>query len=627
MRPGSSELVGSLRERVHREIETSPVLTAAQERERKARRLPIDKLLLAVFQIVACVLMVSYVPLLLGIVCHGLGRAAGLGVVALAVTGVSCLFATFLWTQLHASRALVVLGPLPISDGDFLRLQGFWTLVWSLAIIPLAAMSYTTIATYGALPPEMVEKTTTLSACLKHILVVLPEMPWLTIMAISVLQWLVALTVASILLVPCPRLLLGVLGLTFAFGYPLILFCWAMVASQADLPVPAAGQWLLDLPNRATPAGWLGAGWQLACVGDNSGAARWIAPACCLLIVLPVLWRRLRHSYRIEEIDFSCVGAEALRSSGLANLQSILANPLSILAIPGKRAAAAIQAPNRLSGDELAADVRCLLAQELDSDWSQCGLVERLAACWLTEREQAIASGLLAGEQPRWTYYWILAVPITLAALLLVMMAPFPLSLIVCLGLPWFYLVAPLRWGPASWRGFFTSSSAGQFSSLPAFAPIGFFETSRMMGKITLVQALFLLPLFGLAGSCLAWQRGVPLHFCTLPGFLGAVAALYATCLYHPCIVVWYFAEMTSLSSIWQRIGVHVLTVIGFVLTVVVVALVSGFTGPMGQFVLIVVMFQFWSVGAWRYYGWAYDRGRGELYTSNLGSYAAKLVK
>lgn len=442
---------------------------------------------------------------------HEMGIPLLLAAVALYATGVTFRLSARLIQELRSPDDLMPLACLPLSDQDIFDLQ--WQRLRSRSLWLL----YYFIVAYA------------LAAGLGHF----SALGWLTALALALLQWPLALSLAAGLLALGNRRALETTGLFIMFGciwLPFVIFS------------ERAHQLVISSLDHFLPAGWITVAFSQGLLAGDPRAWWWLAPVALLAAASPLLLRRQRRRYILKEVPASAGSRLDFDNLVLTGLDDVL-----------------LPKPLPEPEDPSRAFSRQLLEAP---DWSRAGFVERLAGRWLTPAQRRAAEFLL-GWPPGWTRLWTVSALMTLAAAIAVLPVAPPwswLTLAAALAIAvWFLgtggrlwprpfkfsrmiflvLFSCLIWGlalrhlgfsPASalvailaypvglyslpflvlgpWRGF--TPPWGRPGVYPwALFPISWWDMVALVLKTNLVRCLFALPLLLVMGAIIGFSAGM----------------------------------------------------------------------------------------------------------------------
>lgn len=361
--------------------------------------------------------------------------------------------------------------------------------------------------------------------------------------------------------------------------------------------LPGLVSWLSDLAYWIPPAGWI----QYA-LGLSVSRGMWSDWMPCLiagtvLACYPVALRRLRQGYVLRETDF----AQAFRLTATGEAAALRLKEY------GEQFA---QAPQ----DAAATVKRLAFLDRLD--WQKAGLVERIVALALTERERTIAEFLTASN-PGWTKG--LRALLIAGVVLLILAKFFSAQLASGIGVITFVVVFLLMGGSQSWRGFGSSAVIGLPPPFYAFYPMSFTELHRTVLKVMLVRFLVMVPFFAgaayLFGGTLNLKTGLLLTYVLKFSLAGIVA--------QPLLAIMPFSASSNDSD---RFRFAVIALIYGLLTVA-----CG-----GAFIFVQSPTLAYSAGlagtllCWfapKLYGWRFDRNGFDLLPSARSTTSTALAR
>ncbi|MBI2929202.1 MAG: hypothetical protein HYY24_26355 [Verrucomicrobia bacterium] len=441
-----------VRRRVRLELRASPALWREYKRVRKRPAREVGPWVLRAMLTVALGVLIAATA------DHGVPLAGQLGLVTCWCIGWSLYYAALLRAHLYSYDALVLaVLPLP-PDAVFrqqwkqFRLGTWWTLVdVGVAFSVIGALT-------AAAPPA-----------------------WLAALSALGLHWLGTLALAGLLVTFWPKA-------PYGLGYQALLFLLFGIA--------IAGQWvappLLGLLDKLTPAlqwappfGWINFAVRRVVESEWSALGFLFPILGLLLLALRFAQRRLAAAYAVEEFV-----ADAF--SGRAGLEPADQEAPLAEGADGR-------APSR-SEAELALPRGALRA---NGDVARRGWLERLAFAWFTPRERTLAEFMSAG-QLRWTGALWTGTGFTALALLAGATLGGAGEAIFFIGL----FIALTAAVPLLAFGFSAFSTVPQFSaSFPVYAglPLGYWELSRLLLKVSLLRIAAFTPVALAAGWASEW--------------------------------------------------------------------------------------------------------------------------
>ncbi|MBI2678082.1 MAG: hypothetical protein HYX28_04825 [Candidatus Koribacter versatilis] len=409
---------------------------------------------------------------------------------------------------------------------------------------------------------------------------------WPLILFAAALQWLLVASLAVTLTWRPPWLPPRVLQLVMALHLPAFAAVYA--------------------PNWLAPvfpfARFLPGGWVAAAMWSTLGGGTWV------WWLLPVLgtgalsvtgWRRLSATYSDPALD------------------EMLQSPDSVVALDEE--AGDIPVEDTLTEDGLAEwqKVREGMAREVgragilegrvgeSSQSSQAGPLDRAASRCLTPRELVLMELLLGGRPSGYTAAWkISALTIAGSALLAVLLPAtrgFALvAVVIGCGLG-----APLMGG--RWIGFHASMTGERVMPVYACFPVGYWELSRLIFKVSALRFAAWLPLVAGAGAAF----GTP---GSAAGTATALEVAMIAIMLQPFMVAGHFAYVSDFTKRvnWQKL---VLTGMGFLLLVgVAVGGVIVFNAPtlLSKMIALLALCGL-SFFFWASYGLLQECGRVDL--------------
>lgn len=549
-----------LKRRVRTEVRASPTLRQEYKHAQRGRRWWNFRVTPNFYRLVFWFVALNF-----------LGRGLMPVGTVLAFIWLWALAATFWWagrlqSTLYFAAELNLFHHLPITDAEIFQVQ--WRKFYRAALWPILDFAFL----YGALAYQLgagwqSPATGVLFGCLQGFFNIAIATG---LLGFGMRRWL-----------PVSALLLYVtaVGLLF-FGSRLPGFVGLMSAAAYWIP----------------PAGWVHFALGLKV---SSGAGHDWVPcliAGTALAVFPIARRRLERNYQLTEGVF----AQAFQFTATGEAAALrLKDYGEQFAQPPQDVSASIAA--RAFLDQL--------------DWRKAGLVERIVARTLTEREQTIAEFLTAAN-PGWTKSWRMMVLVGLA--LLIAMKVFSMQSVSGLAVITFIVVL-LMGGNQAWRGFGPAAPVGLPPPLYALYPVGFFELHRTVLKIMLVRFLLFLPL--LAGAAGLFITTLPANSSPilLKGgklFLLGLAAL-------PILAIMPFSAASNDSDRWRftiPALLYALLLVGCGVAFVFVESlpVTGVTGLTGGLL---------SWAAPRLYGWRFNRNQFDLLPATRNTNAAPLPR
>lgn len=381
--------------------------------------------------------------------------------------------------------------------------------------------------------------------------------------------------------------------------------------SLTALPGGGAGPAILLFP-----MGWVPFAVRHAVVGGNALAFLAAAPPLVLALSLPWHVRRLKSEVVSGDIPGLPTGLaepflEKALSLHLAEERAIDPDPVDSPQLQARK-----QEELKRSLPEMAEEMIRDRGFLEPLDWNRRGVLERIVARWLTEKERTAAE-FLAGSEPDWTQTLKLGSVPALGGTALGLLLPSPSAL-------WFVfpigLSALITWiipalGTAGWPGLKPVLSGAMLLPADACFPLGYKKVTRTMIKANIVRCLaaglILLPCI-VAGS---WKLGLPPEtaaaFSTV-GLLMGVAAI-------PVLAAVQVVNAPLRG--WFAIGGAVALIgTAFVIFFASLFLILESTGAeRGIGLAIVAAFTFLiSWLGWRLLGLYYHRGRVDLMSSPI---------
>ena len=480
MDAATDQIVTRLDQTLRELLRRSPGWSAEFRKAKRARRPTIWAILGATIAVVVFVpLMAFAAPLaIIGMLANFGGIDLLLGLAGLAATAGSLLLASALRAALEQSRTLSVFSHLPIEDERIAR--RLWWTVPGLACVGLWFMGLA----YGYVAWS--------EGC--------GLFGWLMVLSLAVAQWATAVAVATALLLSRPRWPYGELcvGLFALTG--------ALVAGLAVNPLVVRGPVVTELLYRVIPAGWISGALGNGFLGGRLEAWWGLVPIVLLVATTPATMRRLAGLYEVQEYSYR-PDAEA-QATIVGWLGPATADTEDDPA--GQPLSVEERLNSLLAGRERPLPPATVVEQIRQReflerrDWTSTGIVERVAAAILTERERTIID-FLTGGRPGWTQAWAMMLvwlPIAIVVSLIGFVGPW----IVFHVLGWASISA-VAVGP--WRGCSWRACGGTFLPHFAIVPIEYREAARAMFKVGLVRCLFVLPILMIVALYLAKPANV----------------------------------------------------------------------------------------------------------------------
>ena len=382
-------------------------------------------------------------------------------------------------------------------------------------------------------------------------------------------------------------------------GKWIIAACFVLALVMFFVPPLAAG--ILQTGAFLLPPGWIALAVAYGVAGRHPVALLSLLPAAALFVFAWRDYRKIRAIYR--DADFQ-VGASPF-------------DGLDSQVVPESAGPEEEREPVEPTWFDMRNEFQVLRMREallatrlLDpGDWSTRGWVEALVGRWLTPREKTLAEFFLGGGPGSgWTDQWLLrakwALPATVFALPFV---PLPGWVAICASLVAVLSGAGLLIG--SWPGFLAGWSSGLL--LPVFAPlpVGYWEVSRMMMKVSLVRVAAWLPIL-LLGSTLFWLQ-VSL---SLPdALLVSLFTGWALVSVQPVLVAGRFSASTNDSRSGLLMQAAVATLFVGAMCSMIGAGIACIVVRGAVVLLFVPLVPLPALLCWLGYGALYNRGRIDL--------------
>ena len=412
-------------------------------------------------------------------------------------------------------------------------------------------------------------------------------------------QWSVALALAATLVRWRPRL-------PFSLGTTVLYLVFFITLRTLDTPTAVAGYagQLLHAFEWATPAGWLFHGFTRVMLGN---ALAWCLPlglgtAACAL--LRWHWSALRLRFSLERIfNYDSISPiDPTQPRWVPEDAAPEDYPLrDDEPLPPAEPPAPVDLP------ALIAVLNHTLDQPAGLALFHRGAIERVATRLLTLRQRTLVDFL----QPQgfgWTRGWLIALAlITTARLLLTLGMPGGWPTAVAFGGVGLFAL-PLFGG--TWLGFNAQDSFHVRIGLNSFAPIGFWEITRLLLAVAALRCLAALPLlvlavrFGIEPSPLPWGES----------FGWAIRGLVAVLTVQPLWVIGAFSKNSNDSSArgWFT-ALLMLALLGGVMLVGAAGVALFAVDGVLPAIVASAVLLIYTYGALLLYGWAYNRGIFDL--------------
>jgi len=348
---------------------------------------------------------------------------------------IACGICSFLIERLSTSDDVYVLVHFPVADDGFFRWQLGRTARATAWAPALAALPYVWLGVVSGFAADQ----------------------WLVTAALLVLLWVTVIGVAVSGARYFPKFPFGLL----AAGFGIPAFIGAILFSSNQWRLDWAGPWLLPLPTS-----WVHQAFMEGMVKNRPVALFWaVAP----LAFIPIAWsalRFIRGSFRLGEQMFSVWGtAEQVRDEWVEMVRE----------------------------EDMEHFEQVTVEMLEPPDWRR-GFIERTVDRWLTTREAALMNVMTAGYVD-WTRRWRTAVILWVIAMVGIAITHYT-------DYGWFAVFAfalgalfalPVLGG--HWNGLsFVRRDMMQESVIASF-PVGYWELTRMIFKVSLVRLAFWLPL------------------------------------------------------------------------------------------------------------------------------------
>jgi hypothetical protein len=422
---------------------------------------------------------------------------------------------------------------------------------------------------------------------------------WCAAPLFAVAQWAVALAVAATLVRWRPRLPYGL----FATVLYLLFFITVRTFDAPSAISNYAGQ-VLRAFERATPAGWLERAFTGAVQGDALG---WCVPLGLGAAAGALLWwhwsaRRLTFSLeRIFNYDANAPADPAEPRWISADAAPDDYFPQTDEPLPPAEPTAPV---------DLAAFAGALshvLDQPAGLALFRRGVLERVVTRLLTLRQRTLVDFL----QPQgfgWSRGWLLALALIAGARLLHVVGfsgGWPVTLVF--GSVGFFAL-PLFGG--TWLGFNARDAIQARIGLNSFAPVGFWETARLLLTVAALRCLAALPLlllairFGVEAAPLPWSESL--------GW--AIRVLVAVLALQPLWVIVAFSKNSNDSSSrgWFTALLVLALLAGVLLVGAAGVALFALDGIRPALVAGAILLGY-NYGALWFYGFAYNRGVFDL--------------
>jgi hypothetical protein len=596
MDAATHQIVARLRQRLRGFLRGSPGWTAEFRKAKRARRPTIWAILGATLGVATLIPLMGFIcPLACIRVLADMGGIdLLLGLVGLAATAGSLLLVNALKSALGQSRTLSVFSHLPVDDERIAR-----RLWWGVPALGCVGLWFTGLA-YGFVAWSEGFDTA----------------GWMVALGLAAVQWAAAVALATVLLLSRPRWRYGELAIA------LFALTGALIAALAVNPGVIRAPVVAELLYRLLPAGWISGALGKGFIGGRLEAWWGLAPIGLLIATTPATLRRLAALYEVREFSFRPDAEAQATITGWLGPPETPADeemdqPTSIeerldgLLAGRERIAPVPDVIERIRRREFLAEF----------NWPAEGMIERVAANLLSDRERAIIGFLTAGR-PRWTQSWahmLVALPIGIVIGLLGVVGPW----IVVHLLAWAAVTA-VAVGP--WRGCQWRACGGTFLPHSAIMPIEYREAAKAIFKTGIVRCLFALPILLIGSLYLAGPAGVRLEAAAL-GAIGFTGLL---------VVCLPLVSMTVLSAglrfptmnrwTWMLVIVPVaLLIVGLAGVGMVIAWFTGGAGwRFGVAGLGLVAGG--SLGLSSFFSVLHRRGRVDLVTSRLSSIEQKAI-
>jgi hypothetical protein len=408
--------------------------------------------------------------------------------------GFAALLAGNLRQQLLQSRAVLVLGHLPIADTAFFRAQLKEYALSSVFVPYFLAPGYGYFAWSQGFSVS----------------------GWVAAATLALLQWPLFVAVTLLLLGRGPAKALAAVGGTLMMASSVVGFAGPVLP-----PLGIDIGWLGLL---VLPTGWINGAFYFGLVEGRAEGWLLLVPALGVIVLAA---RRAAQPFAIQELSYS---------SGGHVIQAI---PRKDWSLGPRLAGVAAEAPDRPYSDHPVPSLAKIAERVRQRkflappEWESSGWVERCLVRCLSRRERALAEFLLGGQRPRWTLFWQLEV-LWMAVCLAILAIPVPPEWVKFLcWAAFFSLVYPkvllVMMPPVGVAG----AVSGQ-----AVLPVSYREVSRVLLKWAVVKNLvLLLPLAAVYGAAAAWRWGAPALF----GLLVAMKIVYVLLTLLPWSIMFYF--------------------------------------------------------------------------------------